>query len=106
MMATRFVSLVRGLLLALNDEPMKKVKPKPKTKSNGMRAEYEFRRGVRGKYASRYKLGTNLVQLDPDIAELFPDSASVNAALRVLARLGLKDKKRRSRTVSRRKQPA
>jgi len=40
--------------------------------------------GVRGKYATRYQAGTNLVLLSPDVAEYFPDERSVNAALRKL----------------------
>ena len=47
----------------------------------------DFRRGVRGKYAERYAKGTNLVLLDPDVAELFPDSAAVNRALRALGEI-------------------
>ena len=49
-----------------------------------MLPEYDFSGGVRGKYFDRYQQGTNLVLLEPDIAEAFPDSASVNRALRVL----------------------
>jgi len=40
--------------------------------------------GNRGKYAARYKAGTNLVLLSPDVAEHFPDDRSVNSALRRL----------------------
>ena len=57
-------------------------------KTNGgpeMRAEYDFRQGVRGKYARRYAQGTNVVVLDPDVAKVFPDAESVNHSLRVLA---------------------
>jgi len=50
-----------------------------------MQAEYDFRGGVRGKYAERYAGGTNVVLLDPDAAEVFRDSAAVNRALRALA---------------------
>ena len=50
----------------------------------GMRAEYDFSQGVRGKYAARYAEGSNVVVLCPDVAEAFPDSESVNAALRML----------------------
>jgi hypothetical protein len=50
-----------------------------------MRDEYDFRGGVRGKYADRYARGTNIVRLDPDVAEVFPDSDAVNRALRALA---------------------
>jgi hypothetical protein len=52
-----------------------------------MRDEYDFSGAVRGKYAARVAQGTNIVKLDPDVAKLFPDSASVNEALRLLARL-------------------
>lgn len=47
-----------------------------------MRPEYDFSKGVRGKYAKRYAEGTNVVLLDPDVVAEFPDSASVNKALR------------------------
>ena len=49
-----------------------------------LRGEYDFSRGVRGKYAARYSEGANVVILDPDIAKVFPDSAAVNKALRAL----------------------
>jgi hypothetical protein len=52
-----------------------------------MREEYDFRGGVRGKYAERFAKGSNIVVLDDDVARVFPDSASVNAALRELARI-------------------
>ena len=52
-----------------------------------MADEYDFRGGVRGKYARRFAAGTNLVALDPDVAAAFPDSASVNEALRLLVKL-------------------
>ncbi len=53
-----------------------------------LRPEYDLSRlkgGVRGKYYRRAIAGTNLVLIDPDLASLFPDSAAVNRALRVLA---------------------
>jgi hypothetical protein len=49
--------------------------------------EYDFRGGVRGKYADRYAEGTNVVVIDPDLLELFPDHDAVNEALRGLARI-------------------
>jgi hypothetical protein len=52
-----------------------------------MRDEYDFTGAVRGKYAARVATGTNIVKLDPDVAEVFRDSASVNEALRVLVKL-------------------
>jgi len=51
---------------------------------NDMLEEYDFSKGVRGKYAKRYAEGTNIVVLSPDVAEFFPDSQSVNQALRLL----------------------
>jgi len=61
-----------------------------KSDADDLREEYVFtpeqlRQGVRGKYAERYAQGTNLVPLDPDVAEVFPDAAAVNQALRALA---------------------
>jgi hypothetical protein len=53
--------------------------------------EYDFSRGVRGKYAKRYAEGTNVVVLAPDVAEYFPDSESVNAALRALVGIARKN---------------
>jgi hypothetical protein len=52
-----------------------------------MRPEYDFSHAVRGKHHSAYRAGTNVVLLDADVAEAFPDSASVNRALRVLLKL-------------------
>lgn len=51
-----------------------------------MLQEYDFSKGVRGKYAERAAEGTNIVKLDDDVAVVFPDSKSVNDALRSLAR--------------------
>jgi hypothetical protein len=47
-----------------------------------MRAEYDLRGGVRGKYYERYRAGTNIVVLDPDLAKVFRDSETVNTTLR------------------------
>jgi hypothetical protein len=52
-----------------------------------MRAEYDFSGGVRGKYYDAYQQATNVVVLDPDVAEVFRDSASVNEALRLLTKI-------------------
>ena len=49
-----------------------------------MRAEYDFSDAVQGKHHRAYKEGTNIVLLEPDIARVFRDSASVNRALRML----------------------
>jgi len=47
-----------------------------------MRDEYDFSKGVRGKYAKRYREGTNIVLIEPDLHKLFPNSEAVNHALR------------------------
>lgn len=52
-----------------------------------LRSEYDFSQlqgDVRGKYVERYRKGTNLVLLDPDVAQAFPNDAAVNEALRLL----------------------
>jgi hypothetical protein len=64
---------------------MKKAKPKVKAVVRDLLPEYDFSSAVRGKYAGRFAAGTNLVKLEPDVAKVFPDSASVNRALRRLA---------------------
>jgi hypothetical protein len=51
-----------------------------------MRDHYDFSKGTQGKVAERYKEGTNIVLLDPDVAKEFPDDASVNEALREFLR--------------------
>ena len=50
--------------------------------SQQMRDEYDFSKGVRGKYAQRFAKGSNVVVLDPDVASRFKTSAAVNDALR------------------------
>ena len=42
-----------------------------------MRSEYDFSKGVRGKYTQQFREGTNIVVLAPEVAEMFPDSAAV-----------------------------
>jgi hypothetical protein len=64
---------------------MKKTPGSLEGEADEMRPEYDFSGGVRGKYAERYAQGTNIVVLEPDVAEVFPDSAAVNRALRALA---------------------
>lgn len=56
-----------------------------------LRPEYNLNEllkgGVRGKYVERYRAGTNLVLLDPDVARAFPTAAAVNEALRLVIQL-------------------
>jgi hypothetical protein len=61
--------------------------------SDDMRPEYDFSGGVRGKYVRRFREGTNIVVLEPDVAAEFKDSAAVNDALRKV----LKSRGKRSR---------
>jgi hypothetical protein len=56
-----------------------------KSDKDTMRKEYPehlIKSGVRGKYAKAYREGTNVVLIDPDLHELFPNSEAVNRALR------------------------
>jgi hypothetical protein len=55
--------------------------------------EYDFSKGIRGKYAQRYATGSNVVVISPDVAEVFPDSESVNEALRMLVKIAQRAKK-------------
>ena len=55
-----------------------------------MRSEYDFSGGVRGKYVDRFPKDVVMVTLAPDVAEAFPDAASVNEALRVLIKAAKK----------------
>lgn len=52
-----------------------------------MRPEYDFSGGVRGKYYQAYQQASNVVVLDPDVAEVFRDSGAVNEALRLIAKI-------------------
>ena len=65
-----------------------KKKPASSKVSDDLRPEYDLtqlRGGVRGKYYTRATAGTNLVLIEPDLLDLFPDADSVNRALRVIA---------------------
>ena len=66
-----------------------------------LRTEYDLSRlkgGVRGKYYAAATAGANLVLLDPDVAEAFPDGASANTALRLLQDVAAKASKPRRRS--------
>jgi len=56
-----------------------------------LRSEYDLPKllkgAVRGKYAQRYRAGTNLVLLAPDVAKAFPNEETVNEALRLVIEL-------------------
>src|SRR6266446_2129571 len=80
----RIISAVRQR--GANENIMKK-KTDKRERRDELRREYDLSKlkgGVRGKYISRYRAGTNLVLLAPDVSEYFPDEQSVNKALRAL----------------------
>lgn len=56
-----------------------------------LRPEYDLtellKGGVQGKYVSRYRAGTNVVVLAPDVAQAFPTEEAVNEALRLVVRM-------------------
>jgi hypothetical protein len=91
------VTRVSGLLAPAgrrgeNENIMKK-KNEKREQSDNLRREYDLstlKGGVRGKYVARYRAGTNVVMLSPDVAEYFPDERSVNAALRGLIQVAKK----------------
>ena len=64
---------------------MKKVNRGPKSDRDTLRPEYDFTSGVRGVTAVRYAQGANIAVIDPELLDVFPDSAAVNEALRALA---------------------
>ena len=67
---------------------MKKVQKDP-----DMLEEYDFSKGIQGKYAKQFAKGTNVVVIEPDVAKYFPDHDSVNQALRSLSEIIKKQKK-------------
>jgi hypothetical protein len=60
---------------------------KDQAKDPDLPDEVDFSNGVRGEYAERFGGGRNIVVLEADVAKLFPDSASVNQALRALSQM-------------------
>ena len=69
---------------------MKKSNAQPRrlgSDEGSLRPEYEFSKAVRGVTAARYAEGTNVILLDPDVAEIFPNARAVNEALRTIAHL-------------------
>ena len=68
------------------------MKTKPKgEKADELRPEYDLgellKDGVQGKYAGRYREGTNIILLEPDVAKAFPTDEAVNEALRLMIQL-------------------
>ena len=75
------------------------MKKKTAEMNDELRPEYDLKSllkgGVRGKYAKKYREGTNLVLLEPDVAKAFPNEKAVNDALRLVIKLNkVQDKAR------------
>jgi hypothetical protein len=60
-----------------------------------MKPEYDFSGGVRGKYVEQYRRGTNVVAIEPELTRVFPDSKSVNDALRALVKIASRAERRK-----------
>ena len=71
-----------------------------KEKCDELRPEYDaalIKSGVRGKYAERYRSGTNLALLAPDVVEAFPTDEAVNEALRMIMKVANASAEKRRR---------
>jgi hypothetical protein len=71
----------------MKENNMKKMRKDP-----DMLEEYDFSKGIMGKYSEKYEEGTNVVVIEPDVAKYFPDHDSVNDALRSIAKIIRKQK--------------
>jgi hypothetical protein len=72
-------------------------KESTRRRDDDLRPEYDLatlKGGVRGKYYKQAAAGTNLVLLEPDVARAFPDSSSVNRALRLLQEIAVKSSRK------------
>lgn len=74
---------------------MKKARCRPEP--DEMRAEYDFSKGVRGKYAGQISRDATVVVLEPDVAAVFDSSESVNPALRALVAIARPKKRKGAR---------
>jgi len=75
------------------------MKKKTTELNDELRPEYDLKSllksGVRGKYTKKYRAGTNLILLEPDVAKAFPNEKAVNEALRLVMKLNkVQDKTR------------
>lgn len=80
---------------------MKKVTNRNKSDApdlDTMRPEYDFSKAVRGATAERYAEGANVVVIDPDVLDVFPDGPSVNDVLRAIAPVLRQKRKRRRKS--------
>jgi len=58
-----------------------------KQEHDEMKEEYDFSNGIRWKYAKKYHQASNVIILDYDVFQRFPNSEAVNQALRTLAKI-------------------
>lgn len=65
----------------------KKKSIKPQVEEIEMQEHYDFTSGTRGKYAKKYKEGSNIVLLDPDVAEFFSNPEFLNSTLRAISQI-------------------
>ena len=91
-------SLAPGAQAAVKGKTMKKVSNKKRDRD--MLKEYDFNKGIRGKYAHRYAKGSNVVVLPPDLAQAFPTAEAVHDALRSLVSLAQRAAKKNPRKRS------
>lgn len=75
-------------LIKMRKNIMKKMRNDP-----DLLKEYDFSKGIKGKYSQKYSEGTNVVVIEPDVAKYFPDHDSVNQALRSLTEIIKKNKR-------------
>ena len=72
------------------------MKKSPETDPLAERPSLDFRKGVRGKHSERVQQGTNIAIIAPDLLDTFPDSETVNEALRSLKQIAQRTRKRAS----------
>jgi len=80
----------------MSEDNMKKQNKSKARSSDQMRPEYDFSKGVRGKHATRYAAGSNVVVLAPDVASQFQTADDVNETLRAVAKLVERRRKRQT----------
>lgn len=93
---TIFASSAQDSQAASSAENMKKQSKKTTPTADGLRPEYDFSGGDRGKHAARYAAGTNVVVLAPDVAKQFPTAEDVNETLRAVGKLIRRSRSRRA----------
>ena len=78
----------------------KQIKRKPPADKDTLRPEYDFSKGARGKHAAKYAKGTNVVVLEPDVAQEFQTTEQVNETLRAVSKLLQQQRKRAGRRTA------